>query len=178
MSSRISRARRILQRIVHYFRHDFREIAWPSSLPDPSPLRAAKRKLTLREHAMVWRRAFASYADSWRIISPVQGSPGMADQAGGTGTGTGARAGAGAGAGRGGATRGAGDEGEGEGTLADEVAALSRMGAEGLRPLLQMYMTRASAYRDALKHFIQGYQEGLADVVKEQEEGQKREHQQ
>ncbi|MFQ6621633.1 hypothetical protein Gotur_003025 [Gossypium turneri] len=33
---------------------------------------------------------------------------------------------------------------------------------ETLRPALQrLYMTRASAYRDALKSFIEGYQEGI-----------------
>ena len=37
---------------------------------------------------------------------------------------------------------------------------------ETLRPALQrVYMTRASAYRDALKSFIQGYQEGVQQVM-------------
>lgn len=36
---------------------------------------------------------------------------------------------------------------------------------ETLRPALQrLYMMRASAYKDALKSFIQGYQEGVQQV--------------
>lgn len=54
---------------------------------------------------------------------------------------------------------------------------------ETLRPALQrVYMTRASAYRDALKSFIQGYQEGIQQVMeakedaksKQQEEGSRK----
>lgn len=37
---------------------------------------------------------------------------------------------------------------------------------ETLRPALQrVYMTRASAYKDALKSFIDGYQEGVQQVM-------------
>ncbi|KAI3833158.1 hypothetical protein MKX03_030597 [Papaver bracteatum] len=39
-------------------------------------------------------------------------------------------------------------------------------GMETLRPALQrVYMTKASSYRDALKSFIQGYQEGVQKVM-------------
>lgn len=42
---------------------------------------------------------------------------------------------------------------------------------ETLRPALQrVYMTRASAYRDALKSFIQGYQEGIQQVMEAKED--------
>ncbi|TYG88166.1 hypothetical protein ES288_A13G273500v1 [Gossypium darwinii] len=45
----------------------------------------------------------------------------------------------------------------------------ARGGIETLRPALQrLYMTRASAYRDALKSFIEGYQE---DSSKAQQDG-------
>lgn len=41
---------------------------------------------------------------------------------------------------------------------------------ETLRPALQrVYMTRASAYRDALKSFIEGYQEGVQQVMEKKE---------
>lgn len=47
----------------------------------------------------------------------------------------------------------------------------ARGGMETLRPALQrVYMTRASAYRDALKSFIQGYQEGVQQVREKKEE--------
>ena len=42
----------------------------------------------------------------------------------------------------------------------------ARGGMEALRPALQrVYMARASAYRDALKSFIVGYQVGIQEVV-------------
>jgi hypothetical protein len=41
---------------------------------------------------------------------------------------------------------------------------------ETLKPALQrVYMTRASAYRDGLKSFIQGYQEGVQQVMEKEE---------
>lgn len=46
----------------------------------------------------------------------------------------------------------------------------ARGGMETLKPALQrVYMTRASAYRDALKNFIDGYQEGIQQVVEKKE---------
>lgn len=51
------------------------------------------------------------------------------------------------------------------------IAVAARGGMETLRPALQrVYMTRASAYRDALKSFIGGYQEGIQQVMEEREE--------
>lgn len=46
------------------------------------------------------------------------------------------------------------------------LAVAARGGMETLRPALQrVYMTRASAYKDALKSFIQGYQEGIQQTM-------------
>lgn len=46
------------------------------------------------------------------------------------------------------------------------AALAARAGAEHIKPALQrIYMTRASAYRDALKSFVEGYQEGVAEVM-------------
>ncbi|TYH81647.1 hypothetical protein ES332_D03G215700v1 [Gossypium tomentosum] len=43
-----------------------------------------------------------------------------------------------------------------------------------LRPALQrLYMTRASAYRDALKSFIEGYQEGIQQIMEKKEDSSK-----
>jgi hypothetical protein len=48
------------------------------------------------------------------------------------------------------------------------AALAARAGAEHIRPALQrLYMTRATAYRDALKSFVEGYQEGIAEVLAE-----------
>lgn len=47
---------------------------------------------------------------------------------------------------------------------------------ETLRPALQrVYMTRASAYRDALKSFIEGYQEGVQQVMEKKEDSKPQE---
>jgi len=56
-----------------------------------------------------------------------------------------------------------------------ETAVAARGGMETLRPALQrLYMTRASAYKDALKGFIEGYQEGIQQVMehKQKEESE------
>lgn len=50
------------------------------------------------------------------------------------------------------------------------TALAARGGMETLRPALQrVYMTRASAYRDALKSFIEGYQEGIQQIMQKKE---------
>ncbi|CAI0462608.1 unnamed protein product [Linum tenue] len=55
------------------------------------------------------------------------------------------------------------------------VAVAARGGAETLKPSLQrLYVTRASAYRDALKSFIEGYQEGVQQVIEKKEESNRR----
>lgn len=44
---------------------------------------------------------------------------------------------------------------------------------ETLRPALhRLYMTRASQYKDALTSFIQGYHEGLQQVMQKKEESE------
>ena len=49
-----------------------------------------------------------------------------------------------------------------------DIAVAARGGMETLKPTLQrLYMTRASAYKDALKSFIDGYQEGIQQTMEE-----------
>lgn len=56
------------------------------------------------------------------------------------------------------------------------TAVAARGGMETLRPALQrVYMTRASAYRDALKSFIEGYQEGVQQVMEKKEDSKTQE---
>ncbi|KAG8474502.1 hypothetical protein CXB51_031164 [Gossypium anomalum] len=53
-------------------------------------------------------------------------------------------------------------------------AIVARGGVETLRPALQrLYMTRASTYRDALKSFIEGYQEGIEQIMEKKEDSSK-----
>lgn len=50
------------------------------------------------------------------------------------------------------------------------TAVAARGGMETLRPALQrVYVTRASAYKDALKNFIQGYQEGIQQTMEKKD---------
>uniref|UniRef100_A0A803L307 Uncharacterized protein n=1 Tax=Chenopodium quinoa TaxID=63459 RepID=A0A803L307_CHEQI len=59
---------------------------------------------------------------------------------------------------------------EKEPTTLEDLAVAARGGMETLRPALQrLYMTRASAYKDAMKSFIAGYQEGIQQVVDKKE---------
>ena len=51
------------------------------------------------------------------------------------------------------------------------IVVAAKGGMETLRPALQrVYMTRASAYKDALKSFIDGYQEGIQQVMEKKED--------
>ncbi|RRT49626.1 hypothetical protein B296_00036625, partial [Ensete ventricosum] len=64
-----------------------------------------------------------------------------------------------------------------EPSMLEDLAVAARGGMETLRSALQrVYMMRASAYKDALKNFIQGYQEGIKQVM-EGKEGEKRQAQ-
>ncbi|PPR87722.1 hypothetical protein GOBAR_AA32961 [Gossypium barbadense] len=54
------------------------------------------------------------------------------------------------------------------------IAIVARGGVETLKPALQrLYMTRAYAYRDALKSFIEGYQEGIQQIMEKKEDSSK-----
>nr|AFK43116.1 unknown [Lotus japonicus] len=58
----------------------------------------------------------------------------------------------------------------------EDLAVAARGGMETLRPALQrVYMTRAASYRDALKSFIQGYQEGVQQVMEKIEDSKSKE---
>ncbi|PPD72458.1 hypothetical protein GOBAR_DD30633 [Gossypium barbadense] len=53
-------------------------------------------------------------------------------------------------------------------------AIAARGGMETLRPALQrLYVTTASACRDALKSFLEGYQEGIQQIMEEKEDSSK-----
>lgn len=54
-----------------------------------------------------------------------------------------------------------------------DIAVAARGGMETLKPALQrLYMTRASAYKDAMKSFIEGYQEGVQHIMDKKEESE------
>ncbi|KAG0628759.1 hypothetical protein M758_1G051000 [Ceratodon purpureus] len=144
--------------VKRYVKHDLKEIAFPSSLPDPPHVKAKPkpRKLTFKDYVYIVRTAAGLHAKSftregltkedWKKAGlEEQEDPEVADK----------------------------KKEAAEPSSMEELALAARAGAEHIKPALQrIYMTRASAYRDALKSFVEGYQEGIAEVMakKSQEE--------
>lgn len=145
----------VWRKVCEYVRYDLKEIAFPSSLPNP-PHFKKRPKLTWMERYYVLKEASRLYAASWkRDIGPElrpndyknddDNPPHKLKQP----------------------------------STFEDILVATRGGMETLRPALQrLYMTRASSYRDALQNFIQGYQEGIhqimekkADSTSEQTEG-------
>ncbi|CAL9130948.1 unnamed protein product [Musa acuminata var. zebrina] len=158
MSNRFSMKLRVVcRKLYDYVHYDLKEIAFPSSLPDPPHIKK-RRKLSWRERWYVLKEASRLYAASWvRDIGPdlrPNDYKKVTNDDGGL---------------RQDKTTSARRE---QSTLED-LAVAARGGMETLRPALQrVYMMRASAYKDALKSFIQGYQEGIKQVM-EGKEGEK-----
>ncbi|KAF5747779.1 hypothetical protein HS088_TW05G00506 [Tripterygium wilfordii] len=150
------------RKVYDYIRYDLKEIAFPSSLPDPPHIKK-RRKLTWHERFLILKEASRLYAASWvRDIGPDLRPNDYKKDDGSQEKLDGAES----------ATK------EKEPSVVEDLALAARGGMETLRPALQrVYMTRASAYRDALKSFIEGYQEGVQQVmekkddVKNKEEG-------
>ncbi|KAJ6303846.1 hypothetical protein OIU77_017682 [Salix suchowensis] len=121
------KVRVVCRKVYDYIRYDLKEIAFPSSLPDPPHIQN-RPKLTWRDNLFILKKATRLYCASWRK------SP----------------------------------------SVIEDLAVAARGGMETLRPALQrVYLTRASAYRDALQSFIQGYQEGVQQVMEKKEEESK-----
>ncbi|KAK1354904.1 Embryo defective [Heracleum sosnowskyi] len=143
----------VWRKVSDYVRYDLKEIAFPSSLPDP-PHFKKRRKLTWKERYLVLKEASRLYCASWvRDIGPDLRPNDYKEW----------------------------DEDKSDGvdvinkqkepSTLEDLAIAARGGMEALRPALQrVYMTRASAYRDGLKSFIQGYQEGIKEVMEKKEE--------
>ncbi|KAK4801768.1 hypothetical protein SAY86_022255 [Trapa natans] len=144
------------RKLYDYIRHDLKEIAFPSSLPDPPHIKKRRRKLTWHEQYLVLKEASRLYAASWvRDIGPdLRPNDYKKDEEN---------------AGK--ASEGGKNAKEKEPSTLEDLAIAAKGGMETLRPALQrIYMTRASAYRDALKSFIDGYQEGVQQVMEKKGE--------
>ncbi|KAK3447018.1 hypothetical protein EUGRSUZ_A02626, partial [Eucalyptus grandis] len=140
----------VCRKLYDYVRYDLKEIAFPSSLPDPPHIKK-RRKLTWHDRFLVLKEASRLYAASWvRDIGPElrpndykkdedsEDKPRRAKKV----------------------------AEEKEPSTLEDLAVAARGGMETLKPALQrVYMMRASAYRDALKSFIEGYQEGVQQVM-------------
>ncbi|XP_010683641.2 uncharacterized protein LOC104898285 isoform X2 [Beta vulgaris subsp. vulgaris] len=145
----------VCRKLYDYVRYDLKEIAFPSSLPDPPHIKK-RRKLTWKESYYVIKEASRLYAASWvRDIGPElrpndYKKEENADRIGGVD-----------------------EKKEKEPTTLEDLAVAARGGMETLKPALQrLYMTRASAYKDAMKSFIEGYQEGVQHIMDKKEESE------
>ncbi|XVE96354.1 hypothetical protein REPUB_Repub02eG0214200 [Reevesia pubescens] len=149
----------VCRKLYDYIRYDLKEIAFPSSLPDPPHIKK-RRKLTWHERFLVLKEASRLYAASWvRDIGPDLRPNDYKKDEESKGEG-----------------KPSGDKSrtkEAEPSTLEDIAVAARGGMETLRPALQrLYMTRASAYRDALKSFIEGYQEGIQQVMEKKEDSE------
>lgn len=144
----------VCRKVYDYIRYDLKEIAFPSSLPDPPHIKK-RRKLTWMERWYVLKEASRLYAASWvRDIGPDLRPNDYKKDSGDDSKPNEEKT----------ASK------EREPSTLEDLAVAARGGMETLRPALQrVYMTRASAYRDALKSFIEGYQEGIKQVMEERE---------
>eukprot|EP00245_Coleochaete_scutata_P006397 TRINITY_DN2082_c0_g3_i1.p1 TRINITY_DN2082_c0_g3~~TRINITY_DN2082_c0_g3_i1.p1 ORF type:complete len:166 (-),score=27.11 TRINITY_DN2082_c0_g3_i1:160-657(-) len=137
-----SKVRQAFSRVCKYIRHDLPEIAFPSSLPNPpdyvKPPGLSGRSLS--EHYQLIRHAFSLYAQTWQGRTPrelLQEEEVKEEQ---------------------GKPQ--------EPTMLEDIAVAAKSGIHGLRPVLQkIYVARAAAYRDALKSFVAGYQDGMAESM-------------
>lgn len=145
----------VRRKVCDYIRYDLKEIAFPSSLPDPPHIKK-RRKLTWQERYYVLKEASRLYAASWvRDIGPELRPNDYKKDEETEDKPVGARS----------TTK------EKEPSTLEDLAVAARGGMETLRPALQqVYMTRASAYRDALKSFIEGYQEGIQQIMEKKED--------
>ncbi|XP_072995243.1 uncharacterized protein [Typha latifolia] len=139
----------VCRKLYDYIRYDLKEIAFPSSLPDPPHLKK-RRELTWKERWYVLKEASRLYAISWvRDIGPdLRPNDYKKDVEEPHVENARSR--------------------QSEPSTLEDLAVAARGGMETLRPALQrIYMMRASAYRDALKSFIEGYQEGVGHIMEE-----------
>ncbi|KAL3642719.1 hypothetical protein CASFOL_013534 [Castilleja foliolosa] len=148
------------RKIYDYVRYDLKEIAFPSSLPDPPHIKK-RRELTWKERYLVLKEASRLYCASWvRDIGPELRPNDYKKKAESEDKPDGEK----------------GPTTEREPSTLEDLAVAAKGGMETLRPALQrVYMTRASAYRDALRSFIEGYQEGIQNVMEKKDDSKPQE---
>ncbi|ESR43367.1 hypothetical protein CICLE_v10012932mg [Citrus x clementina] len=146
----------VCRKVYDYIRYDLKEIAFPSSLPDPPHIKK-RRKLTWHERWLMLKEASRLYGASWvRDIGPDFRPNDYKKDNDDVNA-------------REDANQPTANKPKEPSVLVD-LAVAARGGMETLRPALQrVYMTRASAYRDALKSFIEGYQEGIQQVMEKKD---------
>jgi hypothetical protein len=145
----LMKIRVVCRKLYDYVRYDLKEIAFPSSLPDP-PGTIRRPKLTLKEKWCILKEATRLYGASWvRDIGPEL-RPNDYKKAKEESDPTSTEKG----------------KSTGEPTVLEDLTVAARGGAETLKPALRrIYMTRASTYTSAVKNYVETYQEGLKDVL-------------
>jgi hypothetical protein len=154
----------VCRKLYDYVRYDLKEITFPSSLPDPPHIKK-RLKLTWHDHWCILNEATRLYGASWvrNIGSELRpsdykqaeedddddksSSPENSEKKG---------------------------KSSSESSLLEDLAVAASGGAETLKPALRkLYMTHASTYTNAIKNFVESYQEGLKDQLQEKtgEEG-------
>lgn len=138
-----------LRKFYDYVRYDLKEIAFPSSLPNP-PGYKPPRQPTWKERWGFLKKAARLYAASWvRDIGPdLRPEDYKKDEDDGHKS----------------------KDGEKEPSAWEDLAVAARGGMETFKPALQrVYMMRTASYTEALRSFIQGYQEGIKQVMDEKD---------
>lgn len=154
----------VCRKLYDYVRYDLKEIAFPSSLPDPPHIKK-RPKLTWHERWCILKEATRLYGASWvRDIGPdlrpndykkatEDEEEQSSDAIPSSGSGKKGKA-------------------SSEPSLLEDLAVAARGGVETLKPALRrIYMARASTYTDAMKNFVETYQEGLKDQLQEKADG-------
>uniref|UniRef100_A0A0D9WBV9 Uncharacterized protein n=1 Tax=Leersia perrieri TaxID=77586 RepID=A0A0D9WBV9_9ORYZ len=139
----------VCRKLYDYVRYDLKEIAFPSSLPDPPHIKK-RPKLTWKDKWCILKEASRLYGASWdRDIGPDlrPNDYNKAKEEPDINT----------------------EEGKSEPTTVEDVLGALRGGAEKAKPVLRrMYMDRASNYTDALKNYVESYKEGLKEHLEEE----------
>ncbi|KAL6865059.1 hypothetical protein ACP4OV_016210 [Aristida adscensionis] len=154
--------RLVCRKLYDYVRYDLKEIAFPSSLPDPPHIKK-RPKLTWHDRWCILKEATRLYGASWvRNIGPDLRPNDYKEEAEDDDPGSGPSS---------------SNEKKGtrnrEPSVLEDLAMAARGGAETLKPALRrIYMTRASTYTNAMKNFVETYQEGLKDQLEKADYGE------
>nr|CAB3463665.1 unnamed protein product [Digitaria exilis] len=149
----------VCRKLYDYVRYDLKEIAFPSSLPDPPHIKK-RPKLSWHDRWCILKEATRLYGASWvRDIGPdlrpndyKKAAEDEEELSSDTGSGGDKK----------------GRKSSSESSVLKDLAIAARGGAETLKPALRrIYMTRASTYTTAMKNFVEAYQEGLKDQLQE-----------
>jgi hypothetical protein len=157
----------VWRKLYDYVRHDLKEIAFPSSLPDPPHIKR-RPKLGWHDHWCILKEATRLYGASWvRDIGPDL-RPNDYKKAAEDETTESPAPSAGADPPGSGSSNKKKGRTSSEPSVLEDLAVAARGGAETLKPALRrIYMARASTYTTAMRNFVEMYQEGLKDQLQE-----------